>query len=165
VPKPAVTATLLNLQRAGGGRCEGGALWLGTRGAESLVDTVALPQGPGVTEGPGFWQISTEVYAQVGTWAYEHGRVLLGLVHSHRGADDVWLSQTDQFASVHVIDFLSIVVGGYGGVTDKSRWGYHRFDGQRFVRVPSGQLASLVSWVDSPVKVLHCNATTCRETT
>src|SRR5438105_2065357 len=116
---------LKGLLLAGRQGCEGGALWLGTRADGAVVKTVVLPHGKGVIERPGFWELSTEVYGQVGTWAAEKGQVLLALVHSHRGPKDVWLSPTDQFATVHVIDFLSIVVGGYGRVADPNSWGYH----------------------------------------
>ena len=64
---------------------------------------------------------------------------------------------------MHVVDFLSIVVGGYGAVADVARWGYHRFDRGRFVRLPAAEVASVVSWVDLPIPVRHCDATTCEQ--
>jgi hypothetical protein len=137
---------------------EGGALWLGRRADEAVVKTVVLPSGKGVMESPGFWQLSTEVYGQVGTWASQREEVLLALVHSHRGPKDVWLSATDQFATVHVIDFLSIVVGGYGRVADPNSWGYHIFNGKAFERLDDGIVARRVRWTDDEIAVLHADS-------
>ena len=100
------------------------------------------------------WQLSTEIYAQVGNWAAQNGQVLLGLVHSHRGLDDVWLSPTDQFYGVHVIDFLSIVVGAHGLAPDPSRWGYHIFDGTEYQRLPDIDVTGRIQWVEGDVTVL-----------
>jgi hypothetical protein len=163
VPKGAATATLIGLRRAGRLGREGGALWLGTRAPDSIVMTVVLPHGDGVVEHPEFWEMSTDVYARIGTWGYENRQVLLALVHSHRGPDAVQLSRTDQFATVHVIDFLSIVVGGYGVVTEPRRWGFHRFDGCHFLRLSRREVAKSIHWIEGPVNVLRCDANSIQE--
>jgi hypothetical protein len=117
-----------------------------------------LPHGDGVVEQPDFWEMSTDVYARVGTWAFENDQVLLALVHSHGGPDAVELSPLDQFATVHVVDFLSVVVGGFGRVTERTRWGFHRFDGRQFLRLSPAELAEAIQWIDRPIKVLRCSA-------
>ena len=150
--------TLEGLVLAGGHGHEGGALWLGRRAEEAVVKTIVLPGGKGVTERPGFWQLSTEVYGQVGTWASQREEVLLALVHSHRGPEDVWLSATDQFATVHVIDFLSIVVGAYGKVADPTRWGYHVFNGEVFKQLDGRSVARRISWSNDDVLVLRADS-------
>ena len=145
---------LEGLLRAGHRGCEGGALWLGTRAEETVVKTLVLPRGEGVTERPGYWQLSTEVYGQVGAWASNRGQVLLALVHSHRGPRDVWLSPTDQFSTVHVIDFLSIVVGGYGRVSDMRMWGYHVFNGESFDRLNDQSVTRRIRWTREDATVV-----------
>lgn len=149
---------LEGLVLAGRSGYEGGALWLGRRAEEAVVKTIVLPRGKGVTERPGFWQLSTEVYGQVGTWASQREEVLLALVHSHRGPEDVWLSSTDQFATVHVIDFLSIVVGAYGSVADPTRWGYHVFNGKVFAQLDDGSVARRISWSNDDVLVVSADS-------
>lgn len=140
--------------RAGRAYREGGALWLGKRGITSTVQTLVIPEGKGVVERAAQWQLSTDIYAQVGNWAAEHGQVLLSLIHSHRGEDDVWLSSTDQFYGVHVIDFLSIVVGAHGTATDPGRWGFHVFDGIEYQRLSDADVNDRIHWMDGQVTVL-----------
>jgi len=127
--------TLRGLRRAGLNGSEGGALWLGHRESIAEVTAVALPHGPGVVENPGFWQMSTEVYAQLSDWASDRTFVLLALVHSHGPKGANYLSALDEFATVRVPDFLSIVVGGFGSDSEPKDWGYHVFEGSEFKRL------------------------------
>jgi hypothetical protein len=133
-------------------------LWLGDRNSTARVTAVALPHGPGVVEKPGFWQMSTEVYGQVGEWASRRSVVLLALVHSHRVKGGNYLSELDQFASVHVPDFLSIVVGGFGSDSSPSLWGYHVFEGTSFKRLTTTEVAQRLVFQRGSVLSFECDA-------
>ncbi len=157
IPQGAVDVTLQGLRIAGASGNEGGALWLGERGSTARVLVVALPRGPGVVERPGIWQMSTGVYAQVGVWAATQSVVLLALVHSHRSTRANYLSELDKFASVHVPDFLSIVVGGFGADLRPKDWGFHVFEHDRFKRLSQVAVANRISIQDGSVRSVECD--------
>lgn len=154
IPETARVATLRGLRRAGQHRREGGALWFGTRGPEARVLAVATVSGNGVVEGYGSWSLSPTAYGRIGEWASGRGHVLLGLIHSHGGSGVLAtsLSSTDRFATVHVPDFLSVIVGRRGDEEDPRAWGYYVFENGDFRRLEVAEVDDRILWAAGPVE-------------
>lgn len=165
IPEAALEATLRDLRRTGQLGREGGALWLGDRASDATILTVATASGEGVLERTGSWSLSPTAYGRIGEWAIARGRVLLALIHSHGGAGELAtsLSPTDEFATVHVPDFLSVVVGRRGDEDDPTAWGYHVFEDGRFRRLGAAEVAERIVWISSPVEHLRFDETIVEE--
>jgi hypothetical protein len=162
IPAAARAATLSGLRRAGQRGHEGGALWLGDRGVEARVRTVASASGDGVLERAGSWSLSPTAYGRIGEWAIERGQVLLGLIHSHGGSGALAtsLSPTDAFSTVRVHHFLSVIVGRRGDEDDASAWGYHLFEQGRFRRLGAAEVAERIVWTSATIDHLQFDETT-----
>ncbi len=154
IPEAALEATLRGLRRAGQRGREGGALWFGDRASEARILAVASANGEGVHEREGSWSLSEAAYGRIGEWALSRGCALLGLVHSHGGAGllATTLSPTDKFSTVHVPDFLSVVVGRRGGEADARAWGFHVFERGHFRRLEAAEVAERIVWFVGPVE-------------
>lgn len=158
IPRGVVDTTLRGIRRAGMDNLEGGAFWLGRRESTSMVRTVVLLEGPGVAAGAGYFEVSPMVFGQVGVWAADREQVLLAVVHSHWGETATLMSPTDRRGAVHVPDVLTVIVPGFGRVTDPSRWGFHRYvPGGTFVELGADEQRARIEWTDDRVAVMVGN--------
>jgi len=137
--RSAITATLTAVQRPGRDGNEGGVFWLGTRAATSIVRAVVIPAGDGVTEAPGFWMVTPEVYGAVSRWAIARGWSLLGICHIHGEGVPARLSVQDRNHLVRAPGVLAVVIGTGGRDHDPGLWGWYEFAAGSYREISPGE--------------------------
>ncbi len=122
VPEGAITATLGAIQRAGEGRRESAAFWIG-RADTLVVDTVVLPLGDGVSCQPRSLRLSETWMVALAALCERRDAVVLAAVHAH--PDEAFFSPVDRDAFFHAPDCVSIVLPSYGYTSTadaEARW-------------------------------------------
>lgn len=152
-PRAAIAATLAAVAPAGGRGREAGVIWLGKRGATSVIGAVAWPHGDGVTEARGWWSVSPEVYGAIARVSRAHQLTLLGSAHTHARGVRVALSTTDRRHGTRAPGVLAIVIGNGGTDTNPARWSWNVFDDGDWRELDHVERRDRVSITDAPIRL------------
>lgn len=150
-PKAALEATVAAVRPSGRLGRESGVFWIGKRAAVSSVAAVVHPQGLGVGEHPGQWQVSPEVFGIVSRWAKERGESLLGVAHIHGPGVPPRLSRPDRKQSVQAPGVLSVVIGNGGADEDHRDWGWYVYETEDYRRIGGRELERRIQFDEQGV--------------
>lgn len=158
VPEAACELTRESVQPAGRRGTEFGVFWLGTRAETSIVRTVVMPVGTGVTEEAWLWSVSAELYAAIAAYAKPRRLTLLGVVHTHLSPWVPRLSRTDRMRGLKVQDALAVVVGSAGQERDPARWGWFVYDLRGYRGLAASERAERIEMTRGPAEFVEIKA-------
>jgi proteasome lid subunit RPN8/RPN11 len=158
IPQAACEQTRTAVLPAGRRGTESGAFWLGKRGADSVVTTVAMPVGSRVVEQPSQWSVPTELHQRVTAYAKPRSLTLLAVVHTHLSSKRPRLSRTDRERGVRVPGVLAVIIPVGGSEGDPYRWGWFVFEDGDYRELTPDEYTQRVTITTEPSELVVVGA-------
>jgi hypothetical protein len=135
LPEAAIAAITDEVRAYGKQRVETGGFFLSSIEDPEQISTLALAGTAGITRKRGLFRVSGAALDRLFTWADEREMRIPAQFHSHRGR--AFLSPTDLTHGLSVRGFVTCIVPFWSDPPDDpGRWGWWRFDGERWTDEP-----------------------------